>query len=218
MAFSVAARGVQRAFAGVQRSVFCGTAPAAGMATQTKVGDIFTPTEEHAALREMVRNFAEQEVKPQALEYNREEKFNMELYKQAGELGLLGITVSEEYGGSGMDATAVCIVHEELSAADPAFCLSYLAHSMLYVNNLYHNGNHEQKLKWLPDACSGKIIGGMGMSEPNSGTDVLGMTTNAKRDGTDFILNGGKFWITNGCVNDKELGDQFLVYARTAEG
>jgi isovaleryl-CoA dehydrogenase len=114
-----------------------------------------------------------------------------------------------------MDAVAACIVHEELSAADPAFCLSYLAHSMLFVNNLEFNGNEEQRAKFLPDACSGERIGGMCMSEPNHGTDVLGMQTKAVRDGDSYVLNGTKMWITNGAVTDNDTGDMFLVYART---
>lgn len=167
----------------------------------------------------MVRQFAEAEVQPQAMEYNEREEFNMPLFKKLGDLGLLGITVSEEYGGSNMDATAVTIAHEELSAVDPAFCLSYLAHSLLFANNLYFNGNDEQCQRFLPAACSGDMIGGMCMSEPASGTDVLAMKTNAKKgeDG-QYTLNGQKMWITNGSVNDTELGDVFLVYARTAEG
>ena len=95
----------------------------------------------------MVRNFTEEEVDPQALEHNRNEEFNLPLFRKLGELGLLGITVPEEYGGSGMDAVAACVAHEELSAADPAFCLSYLAHSILFVNNLARNGTHEQKAR-----------------------------------------------------------------------
>lgn len=189
------------------------------MTTRTSTGDIFTPTEEHAALRQMVRRFAEEEVEPQALEHDRLEKFNHDLFKRCGELGLLGITSDPDHGGSGMDATAAVIVHEELSAADPAFCLSYLAHSMLFVNNLHHNGSDDQKARLMPGACDGSIIGGMGMSEPTSGTDVLGMKTNAKKqsDGS-WILNGGKMWITNGAITDTDLGDAFLVYARTGDG
>ena len=182
--------------------------------------DPFNPTEEHQALRDMVRQFAVNEVDPQRLEHDREEKFNHELFKKCGDLGLLGVTTSVEYGGSGMDATAANIVHEELSQADPAFCLSYLAHSMLFVNNLNQNGTHEQKLKFLPDTCSGAKIGGMGMSEPSYGTDVLGLQTTAKKDDNgDYILNGQKMWITNSYVmNDQgeaELGDVYLIYART---
>ena len=183
--------------------------------------DPFNPTEEHQALRDMVRQFAVNEVDPQRLEHDREEKFNHELFKKCGELGLLGVTTSVEYGGSGMDATAANIVHEELSQADPAFCLSYLAHSMLFVNNLNQNGTHEQKMRFLPDTCSGAKIGGMGMSEPSYGTDVLGLQTTAKKDDNgDYILNGQKMWITNSYVNnpdtgEAELGDIYLVYART---
>ena len=177
----------------------------------------FHPTEEHRQLRELAASFTASEVEPQALVHNREEKFNHDLFRRAGELGLLGVTVDPDYGGSGMDATAACIVHEELSASDPAFCLSYLAHSQLFVNNLARNGTHEQKLKYLPSACDGSAIGGMGMSEPHAGTDVLGMSTRAaRRDDGSWVLNGNKMWITNGAVSDTELGDAFLVYARTA--
>jgi len=166
-------------------------------------------------LRDTVRNFAVNEVDPQRLEFDREEKFNYPLFQKCGDLGLLGVTTDVEYGGSGMDATAACIVHEELSQADPGFCLAYLAHSMLFVNNLNQNGNEEQKHRFLPGACSGKLIGGMGMSEPNAGTDVLGLATTAKKDGDGYILNGGKMWITNGHMGNGETGDVFLVYART---
>ena len=177
--------------------------------------DLYNPTEEHAVLRSMVRDFTEREVQPQALEFDRLEKFNMPLFHKLGELGLLGITVDEQFGGSGMDPVATVLVHEELSAVDPGFCLAYLAHSMLFVNNLQHNGNDEQRQRFLPKACTGELIGGMCMSEPGAGTDVLGMSTTAKRDGDDYILNGQKMWITNGCIDDETLGDVFLVYART---
>ena len=177
--------------------------------------DLFNPTEEHEALRQMVRDFTEREVDPQAAEHDRLERFNHQLFLKAGELGLLGITVDERWGGAGMDATAAVIVHEELSAADPGFCLAYLAHSMLFVNNLALNGNDEQRGRLLSDACSGAKIGGMCMSEPGAGTDVLGMSTSAVRDGDDWILNGAKMWITNGAISDTDLGDVFLVYAQT---
>lgn len=179
--------------------------------------DLFNPTDEHKSLREMLRAFVEAEVDPQALDHNRREAFNLPLFRKLGELGLLGITVEPEYGGSGMDATAAVIAHEELSASDPAFCLSYLAHSMLFVNNLARNGSHELKQKFLPGACSGELIGGMGMSEPGAGTDVLGMSSTAtpSADGSYFTLNGAKMWITNGTVDGTDTGDVFLVYAKT---
>lgn len=178
--------------------------------------DLFNPSAEHRALREMVRAFAESEVEPQAAEFDRTEQFNIKLFRRLGELGLLGVTVDEKYGGSGMDAVAAVIVHEELAAVDPGFTLAYLAHSMLFVNNLAHNGSDAQCSKYLPRACSGEIICGMGMSEPAAGTDVLGMQTRAQPDGDAWVLNGAKMWITNGAISDTELGDAFLVYARTS--
>jgi len=185
---------------------------------------LFNPTDDHAALREMVRSFTEREVEPQALEYNRSEKFNLPLFRKFGSdnggLGILGLTCSEEYGGTGLsDATAVSIVHEELSYSDPALCLSYLAHSILLANNLTVNGSEEQLSYFMPGICSGNKIGGMGMSEPNCGTDVLGMRSNAIYDSTrnGYVLNGSKMWITNGTFTGDETGDLFLVYARTGE-
>ena len=175
--------------------------------------DLFNKSEEHAALRDMVKAFAKEKLDPQAMEYDQGEKFNRPLFNELGELGLLGVTVDEAYGGSGLDAAAACIIHEELSSSDPGFTLSYLAHSMLFVNNVSQNASHEQKLKYLPDACSGAKIGGMCMSEPDHGTDVLGMRTSAKKVEGGYRLNGTKMWITNGCVDDNELGDVFLVYA-----
>lgn len=183
--------------------------------------DLFNPTEEHAQLREMLRSFAENEIAPQAIEFNREERFNRELFQKCGELGLLGITADVDFGGSGMDATAAVITHEEMSRMDPAFTLSYLAHSILFVNNLNQNGNAEQKAKYLPGTCSGEKIGGMCMSEPGAGTDVLGMATNATYDEAKkgFTINGSKLWITNGTTDKAgETGDVFLVYARTGTG
>ncbi|KDO18943.1 hypothetical protein SPRG_21624 [Saprolegnia parasitica CBS 223.65] len=133
------------------------------------------------ALREMLRSFVKDKVEPQAIDYNRAEKFNVDLFRELGELGLLGITVPEKYGGSEMDALAAVIAHEELSSSDPAFCLSFLAHSMLFTNNLARNGSDEQCAKYLPAACSGEAICGMAMSEPAVGTDVLGMKTTATK-------------------------------------
>ncbi len=176
--------------------------------------DLFNPTEEHNALRGMVRSFAEREVEPLAEAADREERFDIGLFRQLGELGLLGITVDEAYGGSGMDAVAAVIAHEELAAVDPGFTLAYLAHSMLCLNNLARNGSEEQCRRLVPKLCSGEHIGGMCMSEPGAGTDVLGMSAQAKLDGDRYLLNGAKMWITNGAVDESELGDVFLVYAR----
>ena len=181
--------------------------------------DIANPSEEHVMLREMVREWTREYVEPQALEYDRAEKFNLPLLRSMGELGLLGISAPEEYGGSGLDAVACTIVHEELSASDPGFALAYLAHSMLFVNNLAYNGTEEQKARILPKVCSGEWIGAMAMSEPDAGTDVLGLSTTAvQRDDGAWVLNGRKMWITNGCLDEEGTpADVVWVYARTGE-
>lgn len=178
------------------------------------MSDLFNPTDEHKTLRQMVRTFAEREVEPQAEEFDKTEQFNRPLFNKLGDLGLLGVTAPAQFGGSEMDATAAVIVHEELSAVDPGFCLAYLAHAMLFVNNLGVNGNDEQRARILPATCSGQHVGGMCMSEPGAGTDVIGMSTVARKDGDEYILNGQKMWITNGAISDTELGDVFLVYAK----
>lgn len=170
---------------------------------------LFNPTEEHRMLRDMVADFTRSEVEPQAAEFDAKGELNVPLFRQLGELGLLGITVPEQDGGAGMDAVAAVIAHHELSKSDPGFTLAYLAHSMLFVNNFAHCANEEQKARVLPKAISGEWIGGMGMTEPGAGTDVIGMTTTAVRDGEHYVLNGTKTYITNGCE-----GFCFLVYAK----
>jgi len=171
---------------------------------------LFNPTEEHRMLRDMVADFARNEVAPQAEEQDRLGHMNVPLFRQLGELGLLGITIPEADGGAGMDATAAVIVHEELSKHDPGFCLAYLAHSMLFVNNFYYASSDEQKARYLEKVISGEWVGAMGMTEPDHGTDVLGMTTTAVRDGDDYVLNGTKTYITNG-----PEAEVFQVYAKT---
>ena len=166
--------------------------------------DIANPTEESSMLRSMVRDFVEEYVEPQAFEHDKEERFNIELLKSMGDIGLLGITAGEDYGGAGLDATAAVIVHEELSASDPGFALAYLAHSMLFVNNLEFNGSESQKERIMPKVCSGEWIAAMAMSEPDAGTDVLGISTTAEMNSDgNWVLNGRKMWITNGCLDDQ---------------
>jgi isovaleryl-CoA dehydrogenase len=171
---------------------------------------LFNPTEEHRMLRDMVAEFARNEVAPQAEEQDKLGHMNVPLFRKLGELGLLGITIPEEDGGAGLDATAAVIVHEELSKYDPGFCLAYLAHAMLFVNNFYYASNDDQKARYLDKVISGEWVGAMGMTEPDHGTDVLGMTTTAVRDGDDYILNGTKTYITNG-----PEAEVFQVYAKT---
>ena len=172
--------------------------------------DLFNPSEEHQMLRDMVRDFTTNEVEPQAAKHDELGVLNQELFQQVGELGLLGLTIPESDGGAGLDAVASCIVHEELSKSDPGFCLAYLAHAVLFVNNFYFAANEDQRNRYLPKVLSGEWIGGMGMTEPGAGTDVLAMSTTAVQDGNDWILNGTKTYITNGCE-----GYCFLVYAQT---
>ena len=173
------------------------------------MNDLFNPTEEHRLLRELVGDFTRKEVEPQAATFDERGMLNVELMTKVGELGLLGVTVPVEDGGAGMDEVAAVIVHHELSKSDPGFCLAYLAHSMLFVNNFYHCSNTEQRARYLPKVLSGEWVAGMGMTEPGAGTDVLGMTTTAELDGDHYVLNGTKTYITNGCE-----GFCFLVYAK----
>ena len=170
---------------------------------------LFNPTEEHRLLRQTIADFARRSVEPQAARFDEKGELNVPLFRELGELGLLGITVPVDDGGAGMDAVAATIVHHELSKVDPGFCLAYLAHSMLFVNNFYHCSNTEQRERYLDKVISGEWIAGMGMTEPGAGTDVLGMQTTAVRDGDEFVLNGTKTYITNG-----PEGYCFLIYAK----
>lgn len=167
-------------------------------------------SEEHRLLQESVRQFSKQELAPRIEKLDHEEGFNREAFRKMGDLGLLGITVSEEDGGAGLDAVAATIVMEEMGAVDASTTLSYLAHSILCVNQIGKNGSLDQKKRYLPKLISGEWIGGMGMSEPDAGSDALGMKTKAVRQGDHYILNGSKTWITNGPV-----GEIFYCYAKT---
>ncbi len=173
-------------------------------------------SEEHQMLRESLRQFATQKLEPQAEEHDRYERFNLKVFRELGELGVLGLTLSEEFGGADMDATSCVILFEELSSVDSGFALAVLAHSMLCVNNFYFNANTDQKSEILPKLASGEWVGAMGMSEPDAGTDVLSMSMTAEKKGSSYVLNGRKMWITNGCVDDaKTPCDVVLVYAKT---
>lgn len=176
--------------------------------------DIFNPTEEHRHLRETVHRFGESVLEPQAAEHDDSESFNREVFVRLGkELQLFGLTVPADEGGAGLDAVASVLVHEEMSRYDPALTLSYLAHEVLFVHNFYHSSTRAQRDRYLGKVMGGEWIAGMAMTEPGSGTDVLGMRTRAERKGDRYILNGTKQFITNGPV-----GRVFLVYAKTGSG
>ncbi|MEY4065407.1 MAG: hypothetical protein RIR26_1615 [Pseudomonadota bacterium] len=164
-------------------------------------------------LTETVRAFAAKELAPHADELDREERLAPGIFKKLGELGILGITIPEEYGGAHLGAKAMVSVMEELSYAEPGTCLSYLAHSLLFVHNLAQNGSKEQCERYLPRCVTGELVSGMAMTEPGAGSDAVGMATRAVREGDHYVINGTKMFITNG-----PIGDVFLVYARTGEG
>jgi len=170
---------------------------------------LFNPTDEHRMLRTMVAEFARREVEPRAAASDEKGVLDVPLFRKAGELGLLGITVPLEHGGAGLDATAAVIVHHELGKFDPGFTLAYLAHAVLFVNNFFHCSNEEQRGRYLEKVITGEWIGGMAMTEPGAGTDVLGMNTTAVVAGDEYVLNGVKTYITNGSE-----GHCFLVYAK----
>ena len=171
--------------------------------------DLENPTEEHRLLRNTLRDFVREVVEPQADEHDRSGVMNKALLKRVGDLGLLGVTVPADDGGAGMDAVAAAIIHHELSKSDPGFALAYLAHSMLFVNNFYWASNAEQRGRYLHKVISGEWVGGMGMTEPGTGTDVLGMKTTARKVDGGYVLRGHKALITNA-----PDGDVFVVYAK----
>lgn len=153
--------------------------------------------EDMTHLQEMVKSFAQKKIAPIAEEIDVTDRFPRELWPQMGELGLLGITANPEYGGSGMNYTAHCIAMEEISRASGSVGLSYVAHSNLCINQLERYGTKAQLEKYMPKLCSGEWVGGLAMSEPNAGSDVVSMKTTAVKKGDKYILNGTKLWITN---------------------
>lgn len=176
--------------------------------------DLYNPTDDHNALRELTHDLTKGVIEPQVKEYDEKEILNEALLRKMGsEYNLFGITVPAEAGGHGLDATASVIVHEEMSYSDAAFTLSFLAHEVLFVNNLYYAAQPALRDRYLSQVLDGTAIAGMAMSEPGAGTDVLGLTTHAEKKGDRYILNGVKQWITNG-----NCGSYFIVYARTEKG
>ncbi|GLQ32775.1 isovaleryl-CoA dehydrogenase [Litoribrevibacter albus] len=161
-------------------------------------------------LREQVNEFAAREIAPIAEAVDKSNEFPNELWKKFGDMGLLGVTVSEEYGGANMGYLAHAVAMEEISRASASIALSYGAFSNLCVNQIYRNGNAEQRAKYLPKLVAGEWIGALAMSEPNAGSDVVSMKLSAEDKGDHYVLNGSKMWITNG-----PDADVLVVYAKT---
>src|SRR5881628_3311378 len=166
-----------------------------------------------AMLRESVQDFAAAEIAPRAAEIDRSNQFPMDLWCKMGDLGLLGMTVEEDYGGTDMGYLAHIVAMEEISRASGSVGLSYGAHSNLCVNQIRRNGNAAQKRKYLPKLISGEHVGALAMSEPGAGSDVVSMRLKAERRGDRYLLNGNKMWITNG-----PDADVLVVYGKTDQG
>ena len=166
--------------------------------------------EEIDMLRQSVYQFCQKEIAPRAAQIDRDNAFPADLWRKFGELGLLGITVDEAHGGSGMGYLAHSVVMEEISRASGSVGLSYGAMSNLCLNQIQKNGSEAQREKYLPKLCSGEHVGALAMSEPNAGSDVVSMKLAARREGDEYVLNGNKMWITNG-----PDADVYVIYAKT---
>ncbi len=166
--------------------------------------------EEIDMLRSMVNKFAQAEIAPRAMSIDKSNDFPTDLWMKMGDIGILGITAPEEFGGSNMGYLAHIVVMEEISRASASVGLSYAAHSNLCVNQIVRHGTEEQKARYLPDLCSGKHIGALAMSEPSAGSDVVSMKLRADKQGDTYVLNGNKMWITNG-----PDANTYVIYAKT---
>ncbi|HEX3347350.1 MAG TPA: isovaleryl-CoA dehydrogenase [Acetobacteraceae bacterium] len=180
------------------------------MSANTDYGLDFNLGDDIDMLRDTVRRFTDAEIAPRAAEIDRENDFPADLWRKFGDLGVLGLTVEEEHGGAGMGYLAHCVALEEISRGSASVGLSYGAHSNLCVNQIRRNGTPAQKRKYLPKLISGEHVGALAMSEPGAGSDVISMRLRAERRGDRYVLNGTKFWITNG-----PEADTLVVYGKT---
>ncbi|MFA6411071.1 MAG: acyl-CoA dehydrogenase family protein [Syntrophales bacterium] len=170
----------------------------------------FNLSEEHVMLQDSIRNFASKEILPIAEEIDEKDAWPEGMWQKLGDLGIMGITAEEKYGGAGADLLSAVLAVEELAKASPAIALSWGAHANLCVNNLSHNANEAQKQKYLPSLCSGKHIGALGLTEPNAGSDAVNIQTVAVRKGDHYVVNGTKMFITNGTV-----ANTIVLYTKT---
>jgi isovaleryl-CoA dehydrogenase len=170
----------------------------------------FNLSEEQKILRDTVYNFSQKEIAPVAEEIDKKDELPEWIFKKLSEIGVLGILIPEEYGGSGGDILSQVLVIEQLARVSPSVALSYGAHSNLCMYNLYRNGNEYQRKKYLPDLCNAIKIGALALTEPNAGSDAISITTSAKKSGRNYILNGTKTFITNA-----PIADVAIVYAKT---
>ncbi len=179
-------------------------------ASEEESGISFKMTESQRMVRELARDFAEKEIKPHVMKYDESQEFPKEIYNKLGEIGFLGAVFPEQYGGAGMSTLDFAVMIEEISKVDPSVGLSVGAHNGLCAAHIFYFGNDDQKEKYLPDLCSGKKLGGWGLTEPGSGSDAGAIQSIAERSGDHYILNGGKTFCTHGSV-----GETFVVMAKT---
>ena len=174
-------------------------------------GHAFDLDADQRAILDLASTFAKQELYPVATKMDAEEFWPADEFRKIGENGFLGVSIPQEYGGAGMDLVSAGLVAQGFARWNHALALSVVAHDNLCANNIYRNGNEAQRRKYLPDLCSGKTVGALGLTEPGAGSDALGsMATTARLDGDHYVLNGRKIYITNGPV-----ADVLLVYAKT---
>ncbi|KAL4428864.1 hypothetical protein ABPG74_001351 [Tetrahymena malaccensis] len=198
---------ISRIASKVTKQLICGQKKQFGVLNYNFISNLDEDIEQ---LRETVKKFADETVAPLAEETDKKNSFPNQLWKEFGSLGLLGATVPVEYGGSGLNYSAHCMIMEEISRASGSIGLSYGAHTALCVGQIERNGTEEQKKKYLPKLCSGEHIGALAMSEPGAGSDVVSMKLRAEKRGNKYVLNGNKMWITNG-----PDADVLVVYAKT---